>query len=354
MADSPLRKNDDAEPLANRGNSADEQDKQAQPAAEPKNPSSPPAQSAADAKDEQPIEQQGDLPASEAPDRATAKVSDAASPEAMPANDALARPPASAEVTEPTLAAAPPSEPDPMESLAGESPAQSFQWLTDLETSSAAVIEDLGLDSGSITDGSDEATDETTSAAANDGPVEEPFDDERSATEFDIEASENPDATAQAGDIGNEILDSDADQSFSAETHPSAPVDPTLVYHLDDPPPRMEFLSYDPGKDTPRIQQLPYFFGGDDAVSESSNPFDSDAGRAPTWADAAFASPEPLVQAAPVFVTVSLADSQIERLIEAALGKSMARDLAALGELADSVVEHAFWLRTCHERALTG
>jgi len=60
------------------------------------------------------------------------------------------------------------------------------------------------------------------------------------------------------------------------------------------------------------------------------------------------------VQTAPVFVTVSLADSQIDQLIESTLAKSMGRDLAAIGELAESVVEHAFWLRTCHERALSG
>ncbi|HTM54016.1 MAG TPA: hypothetical protein VL175_08305 [Pirellulales bacterium] len=339
MADSPLRKNDDAEPLDNRENAADEPDKQAQPAAERTDSSPPPAESAADAKDEQPAEPQGDLPALVAPDLATADESGAATPE---------EPNAAAEATGPPLAGTPPSVPDPMELLAGESPAQSFQWPTDLETSSAA-IEDVGLDSGSITDGSDE----TTNAAANDGPIDEPLDDELSAAGLEIEASENPDATSQAGHLGNDVKSS-ADQSLSPDMHLSAPIDPTLIYNLDGPPPKIEWGPYDPSKETSHLEQLPYRFSKDDAGSEPSSGFDVEPGRTPPWPDTAFESPEPLVQAAPVFVSVSLADSQIEQLIESALGKSMARDVAALGELAESVVEHAFWLRTCHERALNG
>ncbi|HEY2894157.1 MAG TPA: hypothetical protein VGJ16_08095 [Pirellulales bacterium] len=129
----------------------------------------------------------------------------------------------------------------------------------------------------------------------------------------------------------------------------------TLEIRADDPPPTFEQLPYFPGDETPHIEQRPYFPGKDHPrIEHVLDPYESEAERPPLLPDTAFDGGETLVQAAPVFVTVSLADSQIDQLIDAALGKSVARDLAALGELAESTVDHAFWLRNCHERALNG
>jgi hypothetical protein len=337
MAEPPTKRDDDAGPLENQEQGADKTSAQPQPLDAVKNPNALFTGGPADERSAQQVPAEtGESIPSEAAGQANENQTGVERAAAQAAEPSLEAPSAAAEPLDEPPVGMPAnlpvdSVPDALQ------PADLPQATDELTTGTAA--ENVALESASISDGLDDIAD----AATDEAPTSDLIGSEEvSATELEHEAIGELQPPAAIDEAGSETVSTDSAQPLYPESSSSRTHAQTVEIRTDDPPAQIEQLPFHPEKDDAQIEH---------AIEYRHEP---EPGQAAQWHDPTFEVGSTLGQVAPVFVIVSLAESQVTQLIDAALGKSAARDIETLSELAESVVEHAFWLRTCHERALNG
>jgi hypothetical protein len=210
-------------------------------------------------------------------------------------------------------------------------------WVGDVFSPSDSLAGESDVD---VTQAGDD------SPAASDVAEDMPADDASSAdssSSADPALDENDAAANSTGDGGDGAVapSTSGVEDFGDRPHfDKGTLDPDLISNL----------VYQPG-DPGGIRQLPYIRGQHDANAAHDLVFrrrdrpDRSASSGPVDGESSVERP---------IVLMSLTDGQTRQIINDALSAAGARDGAALEKIAESKVEHAAWVRACHERAMYG
>jgi hypothetical protein len=181
---------------------------------------------------------------------------------------------------------------------------------------------------------------------------------------FDLSAPSD----SESGSLAS-IVSSDAFERVPEETQSNlVSPDPSVDESADSPDPQERNASIalrSPGTSYPVDDDLHFpiprhadsaasLLSHDSASSDSAESPASSSGSDAKKGDLLASTSDGGPSLARPIVVMSLSEPQTQKLIDEALAAAAPRLEKLAGEIAESKVEHAFWVRYCHERAILG